>query len=198
MLIILAVILLIIAALFFVPTYVMLEISKEGEKNTFDVKIKYLFFKMKMNAKNSPGKKSEKKEDRKEKTEEKEELPVLKKIEKGIEIYKYIEDDVEDILSYASEKALTIREITFSMDFGLSDAMYTGIVTGSAYATAYNIIALLNNIFTVEKCDVKINPDFEKKHLDIYSKCILKVKNVHIMIIVFKVLKMYFKITKIK
>lgn len=76
--------------------------------------------------------------------------------------------------------------------------MSTGIATGTLYGTIYNVISFLNNAFGVEECDVKVNPDFEKKHIDISSKCILKIRNVHIIIVFFKVLKIYFKITKIK
>ena len=103
-----------------------------------------------------------------------------------------------DILHYASEKEINIRKLTFFLDFGMKDPMNTGISTGAIYGVIYNMLALLNNAFEVEECDVKINPDFERKHLDITSQCILKIKSVHIIIIVFKVLKMYFKITKLK
>lgn len=182
-----------IFVLLIVPTYVIFDFETHNKNSKFNINIRYLFFNMKMNPKKTPGKKVNTKEKSK-----KEELPLMEKIEKGIKVYKYIEDDIAEILIYASEHAVKIKNIQFYMNFGLKDAMYTGILTGTSYAAVYNIIALLSNNIAVEKCDVKITPDFEKQHVNIHSRCILKVKNVHIMIIVFKVLKMYFKITKIK
>ena len=183
-------VILIFAILLFVPFFIVVEFSKKDDKKSFDLKIKYLFFCIKI--------KDKKAEKRKKTIKEKEDSDLMKKIKKGIKVFKEIEDDVVDILYYASEKAIKIRKLTFFLDFGLSNPMNTGISTGAMYGVVYNILAMLNNFFKIEECDVKINPDFERKHFDIESGCILKIKNVHIIIIVFKVLKMYFKITKFK
>ena len=189
-LIIIALILLIFAVLLFVPFFFVIEFSKKEDKKNFDVKVKYLFFNIK-----TKEKKNEKPD---ETVKEKDNTTLTEKVKNGIEIFKENEDDVVDILHYASEKAVKIRNLTFCMDFGLSDPMDTGISTGAINGIIYNVLALLNNFFEIEECNVKINPDFERKHMDISSRCILKIKSVHIIIIVFKVLKMYFKITKIK
>ena len=196
-LIIILAILALIIALLFVPTYFSFEFIKDGKNKKFDVLVSYLFFKIKLNRpRKEKGEKNKK--EKKPKNETKEETSIVKKAYKGIRIFKEIEDEVVEILLYASNHAVTIKDFNFSMNFGLDDAMYTGITTGAIYGVIYNVISVLNNHIGVEKCNVLVNPDFENRLLDIRAKCILKVKNVHIMIMIFKVLKMYLKITKIK
>ena len=187
-----AMIILIFAVLLFVPFFIVIEFSKKEDNKNSDIRIKYLIFNVKIKNREN---KSENKENA---IKEKDNTTLTEKVKNGIEIFKENEDDVVDILHYASEKAVKIRNLTFCMDFGLSDPMDTGISTGAINGVIYNVLALLNNFFEIEECNVKINPDFERKHMDISSRCILKIKSVHIIIIVFKVLKMYFKITKIK
>ena len=191
-LVIIAVLFLIFALLLFTPIYFVINFSKTKDGSKFTSSIKYLFLRFSVKRKTS---KKEKQQKEKRDDSKVEELP--QKIEKGIELFKYIEDDVVDILHYFSEKVIKIRKFNFFIHFGFSDPMHTGITTGALYGVIYNILSVFNNIFTIEECDVKINPDFERKHLDISSECILKVKSVHIINMAFKVLKMYFKIVKI-
>lgn len=200
-LVILLAIFLIPVVLLFIPTYLVFELSKEGESHSAVLRIKYLFFSIKLIPKDAPKKKKRNKKGKKnpEKagTEKKEDKPLKERIEHGIEVYKKVEDDIAEIIMYAKRHAVTVGEISFLMNFGLSGAMETGIATGALYGVIYNIISLIHHQLSVQKCNVSINPDFEKQHIDIHAKCILKVKNVHIMVIVFKVLKLYFKISKI-
>ncbi len=204
--VIIALIIFFIALLLFVPVYVVFEAWAHDKKNDFTVKIKYLFLNIKMNPKKNPGKSGKKPKTKKsikdvkekENTKEKGSKTTLEKIEKGIEVYKYIEDDVAEIIAYAADHAVTVKQLKLIMRFGLDDAMYTGIATGALYGVIYNVIALLDRHLTVHNHEVNLTPEFEGKCFALDGKCILKVKNVHIMIIVFKVLKMYFKITKMK
>lgn len=196
LIIILAIFALIIALLF-VPTYFRFEFIKDGKNKKFDVLVSYLFLKIKLNSpRKEKGKKNKK--EKKPKKDTKQETSIIKKVDKGIRIFKEIEDEVIEILFYASHHAVRVKDFKVHINFGLDDAMYTGIATGAIYGVVYNIISLLNNHIGVEKCNVLVNPDFENRLLDINAKCILRVKNVHIMIMIFKVLKMYLKITKIK
>ncbi len=191
LIIILAFIALIIVLLF-VPTYFSFEFVKDGKNKKIDVLVSYLFIKIKLNRPQKDGKKRE------ENKEKKKTAPLPEKIKRGIRVFKTVEDDVSELLFYAASHAVRIKDISFYINFGLGDAMYTGISTGAFYGVLYNIISLLNNHIGVESVSVSVNPDFQNKLFNMRTKCILRVKNVHIMIMIFKVLKMYFKITKIK
>jgi len=195
-LIITAVFFLIFAILLFVPFYLVIEFSKKENEKKINASIKYLFFKVRLKRKAEKKNKPEKK-DKKEIAPKKEEK-LIERVNRGIETYKSIEDDLVDILCYASKKAITIKKMEFCLDFGLENPMHTGITTGALYGVVYNVLSVLNNLFEVEECDIKINPDFDRKRIDVLSECIFSIKNVHIIIIVFKVLKMYFKIKKAK
>lgn len=197
--IIISAVLLIFAVLLFIPTYLCFEFKKdEKEKKTFFA-IRYLFFCVRLIPKKKTQNKKKKKKENDEKKREKRASDtgtVREKFERAVATYRSVEDDLAGIILYAKRRAVTVREISFFMDIGLEEAMHTGLVTGGLYGVIYNVIALLDYHLSVEKCDVGITPDFKKKRMDISAKCILKVKNVHIMIIIFKVLKLYFKIKR--
>lgn len=198
LLIIISVLILLIILLS-IPAYISIEFLKNPEAENLSVQIKYLFFKINPQPKkqNQSDGNIEENDKKNNKSKKKKEFSLgdLKTICK---IYKHVEDDIADILYYFSKKAVTLNTFTFYLQFGTNDAMQTGIATGAAYAVSYNLLSLLNNVFTVEHCDVSIVPVFEKPLFEIDTKCIIKVKNVHITVIVFKVLKMYLKILNLK
>ncbi len=187
---ILIVLVIAILVFIFLPTNFIFELSKDQRGNNFEVTIKHLFIKINL-------KPPKKKGTPKNPNPENKGLTLKEKIDKGITIFKSVENDIIDVLSFASGRALKIKEVSFLLNFGTGDAMQTGILTGGAYGVIYNLIALLDNNFTLKKYSVEINPDFEKRFYGVGAKCILEVRNVHIMIMIFKVLKMYLKINKI-
>lgn len=189
-LIIILVIAVLLSLFFFLPTNFIFEFSKDKRGKNFEVTVRHLFIKIKL-------KPPKKKGTPKNPNPQNKGLTRKEKIEKGFTIFKLVEDDIVDVLCFASEKALKIKEFDFLLNFGTGDAMQTGIITGGAYGVIYNILALFNNYLMVKKCDIKINPDFENRYLSLGAKCILEVRNVHIIIMIFKVLKMYLKINKI-
>ncbi len=177
---------LLIFILLLIPTYCLFEFTKEGEEKKSELKIKYLFFTIKPSQNPKKDKPIEKPKAEK------------KGVGEWFSVFKSIEDDLIDILQYAKKHAVTVKYLKFIMDFGMADAMQTGIATGAAYGTVYNVIGFLNRNISVEECVVKINPDFERTHLEIDIKCIFRIKNVHIIVIALKALKMYFKMKKNK
>ncbi len=176
--------------LLLIPTYCEFEFKKAGAEAKSEIRIKYLFFTFK------PGKKPKKKKDKPPKE------PKKKSEKKGIgewfSLFKAIEDDLIGILKYARKHAVSVKYLRFVMDFGMKDAMRTGIATGAAYGTVYNVLGFLNRNIPVEECEIKINPDFEKPMLEIDTKCIFRIKNVHIMVIALMAVKIVFKISKNK
>lgn len=186
-----------------IPVYVSIGFSNGSETDKMKIQIRYLFFKinpLKDKKKEDVKEKSKDKQlkkDKKNKTAKKESFS-FNNLKQLYNIYKKTEDDIADILWYFSKKAVAVRLFSLKLRFGTADAMQTGLATGAAYAAVYNLISLLNNLFAVEKCDVSITPVFEKPMFEIDTKCIIKVKNVHITVIAFKVLKMYLKILKLK
>lgn len=186
-LIIVSALILLFFRLLLIPTYCEFEFKKSGAEKKSEVKIKYLFFTFK--PKEKPQKEKTKKEKPKEKTKK-------KSIGEWFSLFKLIEDDIIEILQYAKKHAVSVKYLKFIMDFGMADAMQTGIATGAAYGTVYNVLGFLNRNIPVEECDIKINPDFDRAHLETDIKCIFRIKNVHIIVIAVKALKMYFKMRK--
>lgn len=184
-----------IAILLNVPVYLTIEGEKNREKAGFGLEIRCLFFRIKPKSSGKKKKKVKKKEP--PKTPGEEDISFLKKLENGIKVFKEIEDDVVELLQYISRRAVSVKDINFFMDFGFSDPMYTGIATGLINATVYNFLALLTRIFPVNDFDIKINPDFQNPSFKVYSKCIFRLKNVHIIITVLRVLRLYLRIKKL-
>ena len=199
-LIIIALVVSVIAVLLLLPVCVKIKYSKNDHESKFALDARFIFFKL--NGRN--------KFDYEEAVETlkqisleaiddvEDDVSFLKKIGNRLDVLKYVSGDIAKILSFIAKKVIKINKLIFSMNFGLEDPMSTGIATGVAGGVVYNLLALVHNIFTLDDCKVDIEPDFERTHIDIYSECILKIKVVHIISVIFKVLKMYVKIIKYK
>lgn len=186
-------IILFVFVLLLIPIYVEFELEKIGTDKKTEITVKYLFLKI------TPGKKKKKeKKPEKPKNSEKDKKAALPKKSVGewFATFKFIEDDLIDILQYAKKHAVSIKSFGFFMNFGMDNAMNTGIATGAAYGTVYNMVGFINRNIPVEKCEVKINPDFENTHLELNTKCIFRIKNAHIIVVAIKAIKIFFKIKK--
>lgn len=192
-------VLILLIILLSIPAYISVEFLKKPESEKLTVQIRYLFFKINpQKKKKNPSESNAAENGKNNKKSKKKKGISFRDLKELYAVYKHTEDDIADILYYFSKKAVTLNDFKLYVRFGTNDAMRTGIATGAAYAASYNLISLLNNIFTVEHCDVSIVPVFEKPLFEIDTKCIIKVKNVHITVIAFKVLKMYLKILNLK
>lgn len=154
-------------------------------ENEFDILIKYLFIKKRINPKRS--------EDKEKKEED-------EKPDKGIKyykkIYKLIKKDALKLISYLLKKAVVFEKINIKTNFGYSNAATTGIMTGVQNAFAYNIMAFFHNNFHVRNWDISVNPDFDNERFDMYFDCIVKMKTVHIISVGIKGLKILRRIKK--
>lgn len=194
-LIIIAVLVLAIAVCLFISVRLSATYEKYDTSNA-EVILKYGFITYKLYPKK---KEKSKKEEKEEDKQEKEPLSFEQKkqeIEKYIRIFNNIKGDVSRVLTYMTKRAVVFDNIEIKSEFGFEDAMQTGIFTGIYNGFVYSILGVIHNNSKLKKMDVNLSPNFDKKCFYNRFCCILHIKTVHIMIIAFKVLKIYRKIKK--
>lgn len=193
-------ILVIILLLLFIPSKVRYSFEMDKNYRHQSLVFSYLFIKIPLIPRKDVNKK--KKKSKKVEEEKKEKFSVQKKIDeiKGIvALLKSVKDDVFVILEYAKQHAVTVKSIDFDMEFDTEDPMRTGILTGTINGGVYNVLAILDNTVGINDWNIDIRPLFQNQELLKINFCgIVKIKNVHIIIIVSKILKLYLKIRKIK
>ena len=144
------------------------------------------------------GGKKEKKE-KKEKSEQ-EEKPddesILARMRKFRSAYQMLREELLGLLRFLSKKAVRIRKFSFSLDFGLEDPALTGILSGIVYGVYYNLLALIDQNLRLDHAETKISPNFQTPCFDLRCVCILRIKPVHIMIMLLKCFKIYLKYKK--
>ena len=188
-LIILLCLLVLLGILIFTPIRLFLTFHKKDEDADFKVVLKIGFYKRVLYP-------SENESPKKEETPEK---PSVKdRITSGIELYKMIWEDAKEILLYASKNSLKFENLTFHIDYGTGDAASTGILYGVISGIVYGIWGIIGNNAILESYDIDIRPDYYNTLLSLDSKCIVKLRNVHIIIIGFKVIKLLKKMKKQK
>lgn len=196
--IILGVLAALILVLLFVPVRLDINYIKDGMTNEVTVSVRYMWLKLQLYP-NKKWKKSGKKEDN-----SKEENPDKKlsfeehknKIDGYLRVFKEIKADAVKLLRYLTERAMVFELIDVNIDFGFENAMHTGIFTGVLNGFVYSVLGVIHNCSTLKKMEVMIQPEFDKVCFTSKLRCILRLKNVHIIIIVFNVLKILRKIRK--
>ena len=196
--IILGVLAALILVLLFVPVRLDINYIKDRMTNEVTVSVRYMWLKLQLYP-NKKWKKSGKKEDN-----SKEENPDKKlsfeehknKIDGYLRVFKEIKADAVKLLRYLTEHAMVFELIDVNIDFGFENAMHTGIFTGVLNGFVYSVLGVIHNCSTLKKMEVMIQPEFDKVCFTSKLRCILRQKNVHIIIIVFNVLKILRKIRK--
>ena len=189
-LIILLCLLVLFGILIFTPIRLFLTFCKKDEGSDFKVTLKIGFIERIL----YPQEKKKTKG-----TDEKQDKPSVKdRITSGIELYKMIWEDVKEILLYASKNALKFENLTFHIDYGTGDAAATGILYGVISGIVYGIWGVIGNNAILESYDIDIRPDYYNALLSLDGKCIVKLRNVHIIFIGFKVIKLLKKMKKQK
>ena len=185
---------LLLTILLIIPSVIEYELTIDGGNVKNKLVFKYAFIKIVL----SPKEKKKNKPSKKEKkqfsfSQAKETFKYIKRV------YSECKHDIALILKYAGKHAVKIRQLDVNVKFDFENPMNTGIATGTINGVVYNALALIDNTVGIDKHDVQIEPLFlNTKYFNgkIYS--IVKLKNVHIMIILIKLAKAYFKIRKIK
>lgn len=187
--IILCIVLLLLISVLFCSVKLYFSFTRYEGENATKIKVKYLLFN-----KAIPIEK-QKKEQTEDKTKDE---PAKKGIKYYLDLYKDIKDDVFGILDYVTKKAGVFENINIKLNFGFSNPAHTGVMTGALNGVIYNIMAYFHNNFTVKNWDVCVNPDFENEKFDVVFDCIVKLKTVHIINILFNGLKIFKKMRKNK
>lgn len=189
---ILAVILALILILLILPIRIFLDYKKDENSNETDLVLRYGFLKFRLYGDDKKKKdKPEKKEKEPTSFEEKRD-----KVSKYIKIFEEIKDDVAEILEYATSRAVVIEKIYTEIEFGFSDAMHTGIFTGVLNGFVYGVLGFIHHHANLRDMRVNIQPIFDNPCFKIKAGCIVRLKNVHIIIVAINLLKILRKIRK--
>lgn len=90
-------------------------------------------------------------------------------------------EEVGTLFSYFKKK-LKITELRLHFHIGAPDAAATGILTGSAWGTLYNIVAILENNFSLYEKNIHVSPDFTREVFETDIKIKLSIKVFYLMI----------------
>lgn len=179
------------AALLLIPFYIDIEYTKNAAENK--TKIVFKFLKIRFTPKPRP-KEDKQNTDSAEKPKKK---FSFKKFKSGFDLwiarFNAVKDDIGDMLDYLGRRAVNIDTFSLTLLFGFDEAATNGIMTGVLNGIAYNILGFLCRHITVRKHKLNIQPDYYAARFDVNVKCILKLKGVHIIIVVIKLMKIYFK-----
>ncbi len=180
-LLILAIILLFIMALLFIPAYVGIEYTiKDNTKKAFIILRIFKVIPIKIILKKNIKKKKKK-------------ITLEKYIETAahaMDAYKESKDLIKEVLKGTKEK-ITFYELVFDVDFGTGNAASTGIMTGAVWSATDIFVCIIDRIFGVKKFKVNVNPQFDKKCFSGQFKSILKFRLVNIIIILNKILRVF-------
>ena len=192
-LIILAVILALILILLILPIRIFLDYKKDEISNETDLVLRYGFLKFRLfgDGKKPKKDKPEKKEKEPTSFEEKRE-----KVSRYIKIFEEIKDDVAKVLDYFTSRAVVIENIYTEIEFGFPDAMHTGIFTGVLNGFVYGVLGFIHHHANLRDMRVNIQPIFNNPCFKIKAGCIVRLKNVHIIIVAINLLKILRKIRK--
>jgi len=192
-------IIILLAVLLSIPFYIELWYKKNAVDNIAEVKLK--IFGITITLVPSKPKKDKKEKPKKSESDDGEKEDFFEKFkikfDNWLDAFSYIKKDIAGILDYLTRKLVVIKQISFAMIFGFDDAAINGIMTGVFNGVVYNILGFANRHITIKKWNVNINPDYYAKRFDIDTQCILRIKPVHIIVVAFKVLKIYFKLRKL-
>ena len=187
-----------ILILLFVPIRLDINYIKDEMPNEVTVSVRYMWLKLQLYPKKK-WKKSAVQEDnsKAEKLNKKLYFDEHKnRIDGYMRVFREIKADTVKILRYLAEHAMVFELIDVNIDFGFENAMHTGIFTGVLNGFVYSVLSVIHNCSRLKKMEIMIQPEFYKVCFTSKLRCILRLKNVHIIIIVFNVLKILKKIRK--
>ena len=80
--------------------------------------------------------------------------------------------------------SILVKKLEWNSIIGFENAMYTAIGAGSLWAIKGNLLSFLSSVTHLEACFVHVQPDFSTSTLSSQICCILKLRIVHIILIV--------------
>jgi len=127
--------------------------------------------------------------------ESREKLKLTEFFDKYINISRYYENNNElicDIRNYLQNR-LVLAEFNLHIREGTGNACHTGLISGILWSLAGTVTSFLSNNFrTLKKC-VSIIPCFDTRVFTVDFLCIFRVKLVHIIVVLIKILKNRYK-----
>ena len=199
-LIIFAVILLLIISLLLIPCLMYFDISAANGKFKYKLVFRYGFIRFTLLPSDKNKKKKKEKAVSEKKTRDKKQFSfenAKQSFKTAKNIYGQVKDDIRRLLSYAGKHSVTFRKIDTNIEFDFENPMHTGIATGIINGVIYNILALIDNTAGLKKHSENIVPLFHNSNYLSANICgIVRLKNVHIMVILIRALKLYMKIKK--
>lgn len=195
MLIIFAILIALLLVLLLIPIRLEVDYKKDAVTNKVRVDLKYICFKFRLFEDKDKNDKPPKEKKQKEKEpfsfeREKE------RIEGYIKTFESIKDDAGRILDYAASRAAVFDNVEFEAEFGFEDAMHTGIFTGILNGFVYSVLGFIHQRSNLKKMNVNIQPVFGNICFNLHTRCILHLKNVHIIVVAVNVLRILRKIKK--
>jgi len=176
----------IILLILFVPVSVSFSFSEHADFN-----IKVLWFTV--YSISEAGQKSETNPKKKTDDDQSKATDILK----TVKTYFSVVTDMLKVLYRYLKSNLKIRNLDFSIAYGLGDAAVTGIFSGAVYTVVNTFYAYILNNFTVKKHSVKVNPDFENRCFDIKFFMNFKISLMWLLCLLFHERKAINKLLKI-
>lgn len=189
-LIIIFALILLIGAFLITPLQFGLEIIKTANKNKNLLYVKIFGIPVKI-----PLKPASRDEDKKQKDKQRTESPLsFENFKENVSDFKEIYDtskaELKEMLSYARHH-LSVERVDFEIRFGFDNAAATGISTGAIWGMGSFLLKVVDALLGIKKINMQVNPDFNNKIFEIYSKTILIMRPIHFIIILRKVIKTY-------
>lgn len=186
----LAVLILLTGVFFVTPLQFGIEIKRTSKINK-----SLLYFKLFGIPIRIPIKPQAKNENKKQKKKQRSESPVTfenfrENVSDFKEIYNTSKSELKEMLSYV-RKHVSVKNVDFDIRFGFDNAAATGISTGAIWGMGSFILKVIDSLIGIKKINMQVNPDFNNKVFEIYSKFILIMRPVHFIIILRNVIKTY-------
>jgi hypothetical protein len=174
-----------IAAILLIPLYVDIKYIYSEKSGVTKLYIRYLCFKINL----IPRKKKKKSQQPEKKADFS-----AKQLKQYADSISLIWDDLCEVLSILLKKAICVKELGVYSKFGFDDPMITGIATGAANTFVYNMVSIIERGSNLQNWEVSLTPDFDTPQLSVRIQSIIKIKNVYIIVIVIKLIKLFFKV----
>ncbi|QGT99898.1 hypothetical protein SYNTR_1305 [Candidatus Syntrophocurvum alkaliphilum] len=151
--------------------------KKEYKFNNLDIEFLYKMFALESNI--------EKEDFKGEPVSEEEQLTLINKILKFNTNFKVALQQAKDTYKFTSLilSFIVFDKIIWKTKVGLNDAMHTAVSVGGFWAIKGIIISTLSNFATINKIELDVKPDYTKTDFFTYLNSIIKMRIVHIIII---------------
>jgi len=136
--------------------------------------------------------KKPKKEKEQEKKEKKEALTprrFITLVKQLGQAYRESKADLRDIISELRHR-VTCKELSCTIDYGAKNPALTGMLNGAIWTAGTLLLKITDSLIGVKEMHLHVHPDFTKELICLHFSGILKLRPVHLVIIVLKIVKL--------